>query len=143
MTASSIVASIALGLIATAPQTLDVGGRTPSAKAEATVIQGCVSGPLLRELRVQKSHMPTESPETAVVYRLTGDKKLLQLIKKEHQDQLLEVSGEVTSNSTAAARSKNMGKLTVYATDGRPSGEQEYPTLRVTSFEVIRLTCEQ
>jgi len=145
--AALIVAAIAVVPIGLA-QTPDVGGRAPSAKAEALVIEGCVSGPLLRELRVQKSHMPTEKPETAVVYRLDGDKKMLQLIKKEHQDQLLKVAGEITSNNTAVTRSKTMGKLTVYAADGRPEqtpkGKQEsYPTLRVTSFEVVRLTCEQ
>jgi hypothetical protein len=146
--AHALIVSVGFAVAESAAQTPDVGGRPPSAKQEAIVVQGCVSGPLLRELRVQKSHMPAEAPETAVVYRLTGDKKLLQLIKKEHQDQLLEVDGEMTSNSTAVVHSKEMGKLTVYAGDGRPEltpkGKQEsYPTLRVKSFEVIRPTCEQ
>jgi hypothetical protein len=92
--------------------------------------------------------MPTEPAEAAVVYRLTGEKKLLQLIRKEHEDQLLEVAGEITSNAAGTVRSKEIGRLRVYATDGRSDvteqGKPEsYPTLRVTSFEVIRPTCEQ
>ncbi len=147
LSAAPIVAAIALGLIVPAAQTPDVGGRPPTAKTEAIVIRGCVSGPLLRELRVQKSHMEIEPAETAVVYRLTGDKKLLRLIQKEHQDQLLEVAGEITSNSTGMTRSKEMGRLKVYATDGRPEVTKgrpdSYPDLRVTSFEVIRPHCEE
>ena len=148
MSPVAVIAAIALGLSGSAAQTPDTGGRPPSAKHEAIVVRGCVSGPLLRELRVQKSHMPSEAPETAVVYRLTGEKKLLQLIRKEHEDQLLDVAGEITSNGTGTVRSKEMGKLRVYVGDGRPEvteqGKPEsYPTLRVTSFEVIRPTCEQ
>lgn len=147
MNVVAIAAAVALGLIAPATQTPDVGGRPPSAKKEAIVIRGCVSGPLLRELRVQKSHMEVEPAETAVVYHLTGEKKLLQLIQKEHQDQLVEVAGEITSNSTGVTRSKELGRLKVYATDGRPEATNNkpdsYPDLRVTSFEVIRNYCEQ
>jgi hypothetical protein len=143
-----VIAAITLGLGGSTAQTPDTGGRPPSAKHEAIVIRGCVSGPLLRELRVQQSHMPSEKPETAVVYRLTGEKQLLQLIREEHEDQLLEVAGEITSNTTGTVRSKEIGRLRVYATDGRSEvteqGKPEsYPTLRVTSFEVIRSTCEQ
>jgi hypothetical protein len=146
--AVAVIAAIALGLSGSAAQTPDTGGRPPSAKHDAIVVRGCVSGPLLRELRVQTSHMPAGAPETAVVYRLTGEKKLLQLIRKEHEDQLLDVAGEITSNSTSTVRSKEMGKLRVYVGDGRPEvteqGKPEsYPTLRVTSFEVIRPTCKQ
>jgi len=148
MSAASLVAAVALGLIAPAAQTPDVGGRPPSAKHEAIVVQGCVSGPLLRELRVQSSHMPTEKAATAVVYRLTGEKKMLQLIRKEHEDQLLEVAGEITSTKTDTVHTKEMGRLKVYATDGRSEVTEQgkpdsYPTLRVTSFEVIRPYCEQ
>ncbi len=148
MSPVAVIAAIALGLSGSAAQTPDTGGRPPSAKQEAIVVRGCVSGPLLRQLRVQESHMPAENPETAVVYRLTGEKKLIQLIRKEHEDQLLEVAGEITSNGTSTVRSKEMGRLSVYAGDGRPEvteqGKPEsYPTLRVTSFEVVRPTCEQ
>lgn len=148
MSTVAVVAVIALGLSGSTGQTPDTAGRPPSAKGEAIVVRGCVSGSLLRELRVQKSHMPSEGSETAVVYRLTGEKKLLQLIRKEHEDQLLEVAGEITSNRTDTVHSKEMGRLRVYAGDGRPEvteqGKPEsYPTLRVTSFEVIRPVCEQ
>ena len=148
MNAAAIAVSLALGLIGPATQTPDVGAKPPAAKHEAIVIQGCVSGPLLRELRVQNSHMPTEKPATAVVYRLTGEKKILQLIRKEHDDQLLDVSGEITSVKTDTVHTKEKGRLKTYVGDGRPEVTEQgkpdsYPTLRVTSFEVIRPYCEQ
>jgi hypothetical protein len=147
-TALALAAAVNLASNASATQTPDVGAKPPSAKNQAVVVQGCVSGPLLRELRVQNSHMPMEKPATAVVYRLTGEKKMLQLIRKEHEDQLLEVSGEITSLKTDTVHTKEKGRLKVYATDGRPEVTEQgkpdsYPTLRVTSFEVIRPYCEQ
>jgi len=145
-TGVSIMVAIALGLNGLAAQKPDVGEARPSGKGETVVIQGCVSGSLLRSLGERNPIRPDEL-QTADVYHLTGEKKLLQLIQKEHQDQLLEVTGASPSNSTPITRTKKLGRLQVSVGDGRPdpreNGKVEYPDLRVTSFEVIRLHCEQ
>jgi hypothetical protein len=87
---------------------------------------------------------------TAVVYRMTGEKKLLQVIQKEHQDQVLDVSGVLASNpnSSSTVRSKEMGKARVFVGAGRqetsePAKTPSYPALRVTSFDVVRPGCAQ
>ena len=87
---------------------------------------------------------------TAVVYRMTGEKKLLQVIQKEHQDRVLDVSGVLASNpnSPSTVRSKEIGKARVFVVAGRqetsePVKTPSYPALRVTSFDVVRPGCAQ
>ncbi len=123
-------------------------GALPSAKKEDTiVIHGCVSGSLLKDLRHQKSDKVTGA-ETSVVYRLIGEKKLLRIIQKEHQDQVLEVVGVVQSdpNNTSTTHTKEMGKVRLFVGSGeqetsQPGKPPSYPTLRVTSFEVLERNC--
>ena len=142
----SIVA-IAFGLSLSAAQKPEDESVPPSNKGETLVVRGCVSGSLLKDVRGQKMD-PVSRGETAIVYRLTGEKKLLQIIQKEHQDQVLDVTGVVTSNSSASSttRSKQMGKARVYVGAGNqessmPAQSTSYPTLRVTAFEVVRPGC--
>jgi len=141
------IGAIAFAVSLTAAQKPDDGGVPPSKKGDTLVIRGCVSGSLLKDLRGQKTD-PVSGGETAVAYRLSGEKKLLQSIQKEHQDQVLDVSGVLTSNPNVSSttRSKQMGKARVYVGAGSqetsmPAEPPSYPTLRVTSFEVVRPGC--
>ena len=142
----SIVA-IAFGLSLSTTQKPEDGSIPPSNKGDTLVVRGCVSGSLLNDLRGQKMD-PVSGGETSVVYKLTGEKKLLQIIQKEHQNQVLDVTGVVTSNSNASSttRSKQMGKARVYVGAGNqqssmPAQSASYPTLRVSAFEVVRPGC--
>jgi hypothetical protein len=147
--AIAVIAAVALGLNGVAAQKPEEGGIPPSGKGDV-VVRGCVSGSLLKDLRAQKTE-PVTGAKTAVVYRLTGEKKLLQVIQKEHQDQVLDVSGVLASNpnnSSSTVRSKEMGKTRVFVGAGRqetsePAKTPSYPILRVTSFEVVRPGCQQ
>ena len=101
----------------------------------------------LKDLRGQKMD-PVSGGETAVVYRLTGEKKLVQIIQKERQDQVLDITGVLASNPNVSSttRSKQTGKARVYIGAGSqessmPAQPPSYPTLRVTSFEVVRPGC--
>jgi hypothetical protein len=148
-TALAFVAAITLGFSASASQKPEGGGILPSGKGDTVVVRGCVSGSLLKDLRAQKTE-PVTGSETAVVYRLTGEKKLLQVIQKEHQDQVLDVSGVLASNpaSPSTVHSKTMGKTRVFVGAGAqetsdPAKTPSYPTLKVTSFEVVRPGCAQ
>jgi len=145
--ALAFIAAIALGMSGSATQKPEDGGIPPSGKGDTVVVRGCVSGSLLKDLRAQKTE-PLTGSETAVVYRLTGEKKLLQLIQKEHQDQVLDVTGVLRTNpnSTSTVRSKEVGKARVFVGAGRqetsePAKPSSYPTLRVTAFEVVRPGC--
>lgn len=147
--AFALAAAIAVAFNASAMQKPEDGGIAPSGKGDTIVVRGCVSGPLLKDLRAQKTDAVTGS-ETAVVYRLTGEKKLVQAIQKQHQDQVLDVTGVLASNpaSPSTVRSKDMGKARVFVGVGRqetsePATTSSYPVLRVTSFDVVRPGCLQ
>jgi hypothetical protein len=141
------IVAITFGLSLSAAQKPEDGSIPPSKKGDTLVVRGCVSGSLLKDLRGQKMD-PVSGGETAIVYRLTGEKKLLQIIQKEHQDQVLDVTGVLASNpdASSATRSKQMGKARVYVGAGNqqssmPAQSTSYPTLRVTAFEVVRPGC--
>lgn len=144
-----LIVAIAFGLVVPAAQKPE--DRPPAAPGneDITVVRGCVSGSLLRDLRAQKAD-PLSGAETAVVYRLTGDKKLLQQLQKDHQHKVVDVMGRLPSdpNSSSVARSKQVGKARVFLGAGRqatsePTNPPTYPTLRVLSFEVVRPGCER
>jgi hypothetical protein len=146
-TALALATVLTLAFNASATQKPEGGEIPPSGKGDTVVVRGCVSGSLLKDLRTQKTDAVTGS-ETAVVYRLTGEKKLLQAIQKEHQDQVLDVTGVLASNpaSPSTVRTKEMGKARVFVGAGaqqtsEPAKTSPYPVLRVTSFEVVRPGC--
>lgn len=143
----AFVVSIGFAVAVSAAQKPEEGPLSASSKGDTIVVQGCVSGPLLKDLRHQKSEQLTKA-ETSLVYRLIGDKKLLKIIQKEHQDQVLEVTGAITSNpnNTSVTHTKEMGRMRVYVGAGeqetsQPNKPPTYPTLRVESFEVLRTNC--
>lgn len=100
---SASIVAIVLGLSLSASQKPEDGAIPPSKKGDTLVVRGCVSGSLLKDLRAQKTD-PVTGGETAVVYRMTGEKKLLQIIQKEHQDQVLDVTGVLPPIRTSPAR---------------------------------------
>ena len=59
--------------------------------------------------------------ETAALYRLSGEKKLLQQMQKEHQNDVLDVTGRLRSdpNSSSVARSTQVGKARVFVGAGK------------------------
>lgn len=148
-TTALALAAVTLAFNTSTTQKPEAGKIAPSGNGDAVVIRGCVTGSLLKDLRSQKTE-PLTGSETAVVYRLAGEKKLLQAIQKEHQGQVLDVSGVLASNpaSPSTVRSKTMGKARVYVGAGAqetsdPAKAPSYPTLKVSSFEVVRPNCAQ
>jgi hypothetical protein len=138
--------AIGFAVTLSAGQKPEDGPLSSSKKGDTIVVQGCVSGSLLKDLRHQKTEAVTGA-ETAVVYRLIGEKKLLRIIQKEHQDQVLEVVGVVESNpNNTSTHTKEMGRLRVLVGAGeqetsQPGKPPSYPNFRVTSFEVLRPNC--
>jgi hypothetical protein len=138
--------AIGFAVSLSAAQKPEDGPVAGSKKRDTIVVQGCVSGSLLKDLRHQKTEAVTGA-ETTVVYRLIGEKKLLRIIQQEHQDQVLEVMGVVESNpDKTSTHTKEMGRVRVFVGAGeqetsRPGKSSSYPTLRITSFEVLRPNC--
>jgi len=145
-TGLSITVAIALGFNSLAAQSPQDRPTPTPGKNDPVVVRGCMSGGMLKELRAQKTEGIYGS-ETPAVYRLSGEKKLLQALEKEHKNEVLDVSGLliVNGDNSSTARSKQMGRLRVYATDGReetsPGRSPTYPTLKVTAFEVLGAGC--
>jgi hypothetical protein len=145
MSASLMAIGFALSVAAT--QKPEDGAFPREKNEDIIVIQGCVSGSLLKDLRHQKTEA-VSGAETSVVYKLVGEKKLVRIIQKEHQDQVLELTGVIESNATTTSttHTKEMGKLRVFVGAGeqetaQPGKTPTYPTLRVISFEVLRRDC--
>lgn len=143
------IAAVALWLNGVAAQKPEDGGIPPSGKGDTVVVRDCVSGSLLKDLRAQKNRAGDRIPDRG---RLSDDRreKLLQVIQKEHQDQVLDVSGVLASNpnSSSTVRSKEIGKARVFVVARRqetsePVKPPSDPALQVTSFEVVRPGCAQ
>jgi hypothetical protein len=148
LNAAGLIVAITLSCaVSSEAQRPETGSDALAKSGDLIVVQGCVSGPLLKDLRHKKSEALTGA-ETVMVYRLVGEKKLVKIIQKEHQDQVLEVTGVVESNptNTSTTHTKKMGKLRVFVGGGeqetsQPGKPPSYPTLRVESFEVLRRDC--
>jgi len=144
----SIVLVLAFTSVALAAGQRPEEGRTPPPGKEDTVtVRGCVTGGLLRDVRARKTD-DKGKVETAAVYRLTGDKKLVQQMEREHADEILDVTGAVrrTPNSSSTTRSKQAGKTRIYVGVGQQPADElrqpaAYPELRVASFAAAGGRC--
>lgn len=149
MRMSALGCVVAIALAFPAAQKPEDRPTAEPGKEDLIVVRGCVSGSLLRDLRGRKTEA-LSGAETAALYRLSGEKKLLQQMQKEHQNDVLDVTGRLRSdpNSSSVARSKQVGKARVFVGAGRQASSEStppgsYPTLRVLSFEVVRPGCER
>jgi hypothetical protein len=143
----ALIFAIAVAVSLSAAQKPEDGALSTSKRRDTIVVHGCVSGALLKDVRQQKTD-PVTGAETSVVFRLIGEKKLLGIIQKEHQDQVLEVIGVVESDpgNTSTTHTKEKGRVRVFVGAGeqettQPGKPPSYPTLRVTSFEVLKPHC--
>ena len=143
----AFIFSLGVAVCLSAAQKPEDGALSRSKQGDTIVVQGCVSGWLLKDLRHQKTD-PVTGAETSVVFRLIGERKLLRIIQKDHQDQVLEVTGvvESDSNNTSTTHIKEKGRLRVFVGAGeqettQPGKRPSCPTLRVTSFEVLERHC--
>jgi hypothetical protein len=118
----------------------------PAKKGDTVVIRGCVSGALLDDMDAKSIDTPTGLGGTAVTYRMTGDKKMLQILKKEHNGHVEMVTGVLKSDPGATPLGKQMGKtrITIGAGPTATSPAMQtpyYPVLEVKSFEHSGTTC--
>ena len=137
-----VALAIEFALPAQKPEKPDTRNSNP----DTIVVRGCVSGSLLKDLRERKTEA-LSGAEMPMVYRLTGDKKLLQQMQKTHGSDVLDVTGILRSspNSSGIVRSKEYGKARVFVGAGSQTtsdpAKPSMPLLRVTSFEVVGPGC--
>lgn len=118
----------------------------PAKKGDTVVIHGCVSSALLDDMDAKAIDTPTGLGGTAVTYRMTGDKKLLEQLKKEHNGHIETVTGVLKSDPGSTPLGKQVGKtrITIGAGPTATSPAMQtpyYPVLEVKSFEHSGQTC--
>jgi hypothetical protein len=115
-------------------------------RGDIVVAKGCLRGSALENGVLTKNGSATGLLDL-VTYRLTGDKKTMEVIRKEHDGHADVITGELkTDPPTAQTRGKKLGnsRITVGIGPSRGMGPEPpppMPVLRVTSFEHTDVTC--
>lgn len=117
-------------------------------KGDDVVLRGCLTGTAL-----ESSDFATADRDgrlyNFVTYRLTGEKKLLEAIRKEHSGHLDIVHGVLkTDPPTTTVRRKQLGKtgisIGIGASQGmRPEPPPPMPVVEVKELEHTEIVCNQ
>lgn len=119
----------------------------PKPEHGSVAIRGCVAGDTITSV----SPDTIDSASVAVagrMYRLTGNRRVLNQIRTQHDGHLLEVTGEIAGGTEPpmVMHRKKLGKTAIYVGKGQtavsppPSGPQ-MPTLKVDGFRLIQTNC--
>jgi hypothetical protein len=119
-------------------------------KGDTIVVTGCLKGTALES--TETAILDAENPiMTALVYRLTGDKATLKQLRKEHDGNVVEVTGILKSALPPAdeLRGKTFGRTRVRIGIGTSSvGSQanaeagrSIPVLEVKSYDGTPTKC--
>lgn len=116
----------------------------PPKRGDIVMVRGCIRGGVLESGSLT-------SPGGGgfielLTYRLTGDKKTLDEIKKEHDAHDDIITGELRTDLPRATRGKKVGntRITIGAGPSRgmlPEPPPPIPVLKVTSFEHTGIDC--
>ena len=119
----------------------------PPKPGDTVVARGCLSGGTLDSSEVtgrDKKGNETRYSEF-VTFRLTGDKKVLQEIRRDHSGHIDLVTGELRSDLTKTGLlGKTVGNSRVTVGVGRgmsPEPPPPLPVLKVSAIEHTGVTC--
>ena len=118
-----------------------VGSDLPK-RGDTVIVTGCVS-----KGRIESNDMKVKDREASfdrfVTYRLTGDKKVLESLKKEHEGHVEELTA-VLKSELPIDEHKRIGNTNVgIGLPGRNDpGMPSYPVLEVKSAEHTAKTCQ-
>jgi hypothetical protein len=128
---------LALAFVASA----SVGPDLPK-RGDTVIVTGCVS-----KGRIESNDMKVKDREASfdrfVTYRLTGDKKVLESLKKEHEGHVEELTA-VLKSELPIDEHKRIGNTNIgIGLPGRNDpGMPSYPVLEVKSAEHTAKTCQ-
>jgi hypothetical protein len=145
---------IALLLLALAPvfvqdqdQEKEKEKARPPRRGDIVVARGCLRGSALENADLGKRESPDRFAGL-VTYRLTGDKKTMEEIRKEHDGHADVITGELKTDppTSTETRGTRIGKsrITIGIGASRGMGPERpppMPVLRVTSFEHTGVNC--
>lgn len=116
-------------------------------RGDVIVTRGCVRGGVLESAELASPSAADRSAEL-VSYRLTGEKKLLEEIRKEHDRHADIITGELRSDlpTHTETRGKKIGNTRIVIGAGpsrpmMPAGPPPMPVLKVTGFEHTDVSC--
>lgn len=120
----------------------------PPKRGDVVVAKGCVKGGVLETAELTGPDDAGTGFLELVTFRLTGDKKTLQQIKKEHEGHADLITGELKtdlpmSTETRGAKVGNT-RITIGVGDQRGvmhAPPPPMPVLKVTSFEHTGVSC--
>ena len=119
----------------------------PPKRGDIVVARGCLRGGVLEGAQLSSPN-GTEQLVELVTFRLTGDKKLLGEIRKEHDLHADVITGELRTEMPTGTqtRGKKIGNTRIVIGAGpsrpmMPEGPPPMPVLKVTSFEHTDVPC--
>lgn len=119
----------------------------PPKRGDLVIAKGCLTGSALESSDLAGKESPARYYES-LTYRLTGEKKTMDEIRKEHAGHSDIVTAELKTDlpTTVSLRGTTIGKTRVVVGMGaRPGVAPEppppMPVLRVKSFEHTGVTC--
>jgi hypothetical protein len=120
----------------------------PPKRGDTVVAKGCLKGSVLETSDLSGSDGTSAGLIDLVTFRLTGDKKMLQQLKKEHDGHADVLTGELRTDlpTSTFPIGKKVGnsRITVGVGASRgmmPEPPPPMPVLKVTSFEHTGATC--
>lgn len=145
---------VLLALVLTGPAVLQekpAGDLEPPRRGDAVVVRGCLSGGAFDSTEVTGTEQDGKDTPPArysefVTFRLTGDKKVLQEIRKDHSGHADVLTGTLGTDlpKPGVLGGRNIGNSRVAVGVGRgmaPEAPPPLPVLKVKSFEHTGVTC--
>jgi hypothetical protein len=119
----------------------------PPKRGDVVVAKGCLRGGVLESADVSTPNV--ENQVSLITFRLTGDKKALQEIKKDHDGHADVITGELRTDlpTSTETRGKKIGNTRITIGVGTNRGMNgdpvppPMPVLKVTSLEHTGVTC--
>ena len=122
----------------------------PPSKGDAVIVRGCLSGSALEstEIRLVDGTDPKRERTSAVTFRLTADSDVLKQMRKDHDGQIVEVTGILKSDlpTEDGRHVKTIGKTRIVVGIRSPQTTQPHdppyrPVLQVKSYEGLATIC--
>lgn len=114
----------------------------PPKRGDVVVARGCLKGSVLESAGIE------DRLTELITYRLTGDKKTMEEIRKEHDHHADIVTGELRTDlpTSTETRGKKVGNTRIVIGTGpsrpmMPQAPPPMPLLKVTSFEHTGIPC--
>lgn len=119
-------------------------------KGDAIIVKGCLKGSSLESTETGILNADA-TMMTALVYRLTGDKAMLKQMRRQHEGEVVEVTGILKSTLPPAneVRGKTIGKTRITVGVGSShigspataEANRSIPVLEVKSYEGASVKC--